>query len=142
MTAKEYLNGIRRKRLHCQMLEEKRAELETQAQGMKAITYDKDRVQTSPRNSMETLVTQMVALEEMYGKVLWEYHTANLKAERQIKSMSNAAYAEVLWKRYMEDDENGRQKSIARISCEMYKSYEWVRHVHGNALREFEKLYL
>ena len=142
MTAKEYLNGVRRKRIHCRMLKEQREELEAQAQGMKAIAYDKDHVQTSPRNSMEELVSAKVEIEERYAKVLWEYHVANLKAERQIQSMKNPAYAEVLRLRYMVDDEHGRQMSIERIACEMYKSYEWVRHIHGNALKEFEKLYL
>lgn len=142
MTAKEYLNGVRRKRIHCRMLKEQREELEAQAQCVKAIAYDKDHVQASPRNSMEELVATIVEIEEQYDKLLWEFHVANLKAERQIRAMKNPAYADVLWLRYMVDDENGRQMSIERIACEMYKSYEWVRHIHGSALKEFEKLYL
>ena len=124
------------------MLEEKRQELEAQAQGMKAIVYDKDRVQTSPQRSMEELVTKMVTLEQKYSKLLWEYHVAYIKTEQQIQGLKNPAHAEVLRLRYMVDDEYGRQMSIERIACEMYKSYEWVRHIHGNALKEFEKMYL
>lgn len=142
MNAKEYLNGVRQMRIHCRMLYDRRNELYAQAQGMKAIAYDADRVQTSPRNSMEELIVTLEEMGDEYASEIRECVKATRTASRQIRRMKNQAYADVLRLRYMVDDECGRQMSIERIACEMCKSYEWVRHIHGNALREFERLYL
>lgn len=142
MTAKEYLNSVRRKREHCRQLEERRQELEAQAAGLKAIVYDKDRVQTSPENRMESIMVKLAALDEKYAKTIAEYHEAQLKLEQQLQGMKNPMYAEVLTLRYAVDDRDGRQMSFERIACTMYKSYEWVRHLHGEALQEFQRMYL
>lgn len=141
MTAKEYLTAVRRKRLHCRSLGDRLQELETEMMGLKAITYDKERVQVSPSNKMEELFVKMDAVIDKYGKSLLVYQAAVQKAQEQINEMPKETHREILTLRYLQDDEQGRQMTFEEIACKMHKSYEWVCHLHGHALREFERLY-
>ena len=142
MTAKEYLNGVRRQRLHVLSLQERIAEIEIQMQGVKAIAYDKDRVQVSPSNKMEELFIKMDRLSEKFLRELLKYQAAVDKAKRQINEMPKETQREILTLRYLEDDGHGRQMTFEQIACTMHKSYEWVCHLHGYALKEFERMYL
>ena len=142
MKAKEYLNGIRRKRLHCQTLWERVKELRTQAEGLRAVTYDKDRVQVSPANRMEDTLIKLESITKKYVDALEAYHTELEKARDEIDAMPNEMYREVLILRYMTDDEDGRQMSLEKIACTMHRNFDHVRHIHGNALREFERMFL
>ena len=142
MTAKEYLTGIRKQRLHCRMLAERIEELNNQAQGLKAITYDKDRVQVSPTNKMEDLVLKMDEISGKFSKSIDRYYKSVEKATKQISDLPKETHREILMLRYMKDDENGRQMTFEQIACIMHKSYEWVCHLHGHALKEFERMFL
>lgn len=142
MTAKEYLNGIRRKRLHCLSLRERLSEIETQMSGLKAIVYDKDRVQASPSNKMEELFVKYDEITEKFMRSAIKYQKAVEKTERQINDMPKETHREILTLRYLKDDAHGRQMTFEQIACTMHKSYEWVCHLHGHALKEFERMYL
>lgn len=142
MTAKEYLTDIRRQRLHCLSLAERLEEIENQVLGLKAITYDKDRVQVSPSNKMEELYVKLDSISEKFARSMIKYQTAVQKAERQIGDMPKETHREILTLRYLRDDDYGRQFTFEQIACIMHKSYEWVCHLHGYALKEFERMYL
>ena len=142
MTAKEYLSGVRRNRLHCRSLGDRLKEIENEMTGLKAITYDRDRVQVSPSNKMEELYIKIDGLSEKFAKALLKYQTSVQKAERQIGDMPKETHREILTLRYLKDGEDGRQMTFEEIACKMHKSYEWVCHLHGHALKEFERMYL
>lgn len=142
MKAKEYLTNIRRQRLHALSLHERLEEIHTQMAGVKAITYDKDRVQISPSNTMEELFVKYDALSDKFVRTMLKYNAAVEKAKRQIDEMPKETQREILTLRYLEDGENGRQRTFEEIACIMHKSYEWVCHLHGYALKEFERMYL
>lgn len=59
MTAKEYLLEIRRAKHAMNSLMFRCEELRNQAAGVGAITYDKDKVQTSPENHMIRIVESL-----------------------------------------------------------------------------------
>ena len=141
MTAKEYLSGIRKKRLHCRTLAAKLEEIEEMAKGVKAVTYDKDKIQVTPANMMEQYMMEYMEVSEKLAKALSEYGRQIAVAEQQIEAMPNFLHAEILRLRYIADD-NGRRMTLERIACEMHKSFDRVRHLHGQALREFERRYL
>ena len=142
MKAKKYLGEIRRQRLNVISLYERIEEINHQMSGLKAIVYDKDRVQVSPSNKMEELFAKMDELSEKFVQANIKYQTAGAKAEQQIKGMPKETQREILTLRYLKDGEDGRQMTFEQIACIMHKSYEWVCHLHGNALREFERMYL
>lgn len=141
MKAKEYLNGVRRMQLKCIALKAKADEFERLAGGAKAIDYSRDKVQTSPANKMEEYSIKAHAIREKLTREIEAYRKKIKVIQRQIDGIQNQTYWEVLTYRYMTDDD-GRQMSLEKIACKMSKSYEWVRHVHGAALQEFERRYL
>lgn len=127
--------------MYVKALEDRVAELEHKMQGLKAITYDADRVQTSPTNRMEELY---MALEDAVERNVKKYKKSVGEIEKafeQVHMMDNPLHIEILTLRYFTDDEDGRQMSLERIACIMHRSFDHVRHLHGRALQEFERIY-
>ena len=56
------------------------------------------------------------------------------KVINQIQSLDNRSYAEILYKRYIEF------KRLELIAVELGYSYNRIRHLHGEALKYFDKL--
>ena len=108
-----------------------------EAGGLKAIVYDRDRVQTSPVNTLEE---QMVRLDEIttkYAEKLAEMYEAIQIREEQIRRMPKVSHREILTERYLLP----RRKSFEQIACDTHRSYDWVRHLHTEALVEFARIY-
>lgn len=135
MTAKEYLSEIQKMRRLLHSLELRAEELRTQAEGVKAIRYDGDKVQVSPTNIMEKLVPLLVEVEEEYGRQVLKYHEAVLIRIRQIEALS-AQSADLLTLRYIDG------LSLWKVSKRMHWTYDWTKHRHGIALEEFKKKWL
>jgi len=155
MTAKEYLKQIEKWQAQINNIREKTAgrleklqqELEalyTQAQGMRAITYDRDRVQVSPGNTLEDLMVLINDASAEYAKAITtERLTANRKiatlqgkidkATDLIDSLDDIRYATILRLRYVDC------KRWEAIACDMTYTYRHVLRVHGEALQAFSK---
>ena len=142
MTAKEYLLEIRRKKKIMLSLMSRCEELRHQAEGVGAITYDKDKVQVSPEDRMGRLMAQLVDLEKKYAQSIVDYHEAIQTRAEQIEAMDNPVHSEILRLRYLEDDKRGNQMRLEEIAYRMNRSFAWVAHLHGQALEEFRKKYL
>lgn len=139
MTAKEYLSEIRKQRRIIRTLEQRAEELRTQAEGVKAITYDRDKVQVSPANMMEEIIPRLIEVEEEYAKQILRYHTEMQKRIGQIAEM-RTDYAEILRLRYVEG--NGRPLRLEEIAVRTHMSFDRVRHLHGEALVAFGRKWL
>ena len=84
-------------------------------------------------------------MDEISGRFLRsinQYYKAVEKATKQIAGMPKETHREILTLRYLTDNNDGRQRTFEEIACTMHKSYEWVCHLHGHALREFERMYM
>lgn len=141
MTAKQYLSQIHRLRRRIRDLELEQERLRTQAEGLKAIVYKRDRVQTSVQNRFDSIMADLLEAEQ-------EYATASKMCAKkiriradQIDQIENDKQAEILRLRYIEQ-KDGRQLTIAECAKAMAISYDWARHLHGNALNVFQKRYL
>ena len=136
MKAKEYLSqALRYKRRYENALEELEY-IRSMATGLTAIRYDKDQVQTSPEN--DQLANYMIRLEKAEKRALKaseEYFKAHEVIRLQIEIISPQLYADVLHLRYIQ----GRR--LYEIADELKYSYEWMRIIHGRALREFGKIF-
>lgn len=139
MTAKEYLLEIHKSRRILYSLEQRSEELRTQAEGLKAIAYDKDKIQVSPSNTMEEVIIKLVEVEEEYGRQIVRYHTEMQKRIDQIAAM-RPDYAEILRLRYVEG--NGRTLRLEEIAVRTHMSFDRVRHLHGEALEAFRRKWL
>lgn len=142
MTAKEYLRKVHDMRRRQDRLLERLIELKEQAQGIKAITYDKDRVQTSPVNRFEELMVRLADLETRYAFAIARYNTEIQQIEAQIESLDNADYEEVLRLRYLVKTPNYKPMRLEEIALRMHKSYPRIRHMHGEALEEFRRRFM
>ena len=142
MTAKEYLSKVHAYRKAIESTQQRIDELYVLASGVKAIVYDKDRVQVTPENQFEEFMVQIDAEVTRMTKQIRRYQNVVSKRQRQIANMGRPEYADILRLRYIETDKYGKQISLERIACIMHRSYYSVKHLHGRALQEFERRYL
>lgn len=142
MTAKEYLLKIQTYRRTMQTYADRIEELYHDAAGIKAIIYDKDRVQVSPENRFEKIMTKIDAEVRKWAAARLKYEQEVQKRIDQIAGMDRPEYSEILRLRYIETDRDGRTLTLEEISCRMHRSYPNVKHLHGWALNAFQKKYL
>ncbi len=133
-SAKRYLQKIRKLD---RMIEQRIKERDSlrQFDGVTAIAYDKDPVQTSPKGNapFESTVEKLIALEQELDRLIDEYVTLKDKIIGEIHELNNTNYITLLYKRYVE------YKTFELIAVEMHYTYDWVREMHGYALLEFER---
>ena len=141
MTAKEYLSKVHTYRRAIRSTQQRLDELYTMASGVKAITYDKDRVQVSPENRFEAFMAQIDEEASKMAAQIARYQREAAKRQRQIAELSKPEYSEVLELRYIETDKNGCQYTLEQSSHMMHLSFHRVAHLHGEALLEFDRKY-
>lgn len=135
MTAKEYLNHIKNCYQTMQALYDRLLETRTKIEGLKAITYDRERVQVSPSNKTEELIAQLVETEDQLSQEVREHFGEVVEATKRIYSLESERQVKVLEMRYIK---GMRWQTIAD---EMEIEYRSVTRLHGKALRSFEKKY-
>lgn len=140
--AKEYLNRYHKARRAIALLERSIEEQAIKAQGVMAIRYDKDRVQTSPLNKLEADAVRLMELREQYADMLRYYQETELRIIQQVEDMPNPTHSKVLHMLYLETDRSGNRISLTRISNKLHISYDRICHIHGDALQEFDRRYL
>lgn len=165
MTAKEYLSQINKWQWQIESISARSAdrirrlgdrieELYNQASGLKGLAYDKDRVQVSQENQLEKIWIQIEeASDKMKEVVAREKDTTQKRIdaiekkirniEDQIDGIDRSEYAQILRMRYVDG------KNLLQITLELKDpdggqryAYDYIRHMHGWALLEFEKKYL
>ena len=143
MTAKEYLSKIQTYRRIMDTYALHLEELYHEAAGVKAIVYDKDRVQVSPENRFEELMVRLDAEAEKWAKARMRYEAEVRKRIDQIAGMERQEYAQILHMRYV-DGMNLLQITLAIKDADggQRYSYDHVKHMHGWALNAFQKKYL
>lgn len=142
MTAKEYLLQVRRASIAKKHCEERLDELRAQAGGLRAITYDKDKVQVSPSDVLMESVVKLISMEEEYAEQLVRCHRTILRITDQINKLPNPDHSEILRLRYLTPDKYGRLPSMKRIARLTNRSIDRTVHLHGEALRAFWSKYL
>lgn len=135
MTAKEYLQEIRRLRNRCDNLRRQHDELWEQALAIGAIRYDKDKIQVSPENQLEKQVLRLFKLREKYLRAVARYQAEIVKREAEVARLENWEYEQVLRLRYFQF------LQFSEIASEMRMSESHVKRLHGAALRVFAKVY-
>ena len=131
MTGKKYLKSIQK---HKQQLVHKKQRLEDlyNAVGLTGIDYSKDLIQTSPKNSFEEKLVEIADLNrEILGDIV-SLENQISEAEKRIYMLDNDKHCEILYKRYIDI------KSLEQISVEMGYSFDRVRHLHAEAINEFD----
>ena len=135
MTAKQYLIDIQKYNQIVSSLADHVDVLRNEIEGLKAIVYDKDRVQTSPSNRMEELLPKLIKVEEKYTAELIKYSNKVLKRTKQIAALPNPLHVTVLTLRYCNN------KRWEEIAAETGYTFRHITRVHGDALQAFARKY-
>lgn len=98
------------------------------------IDYSKDRVQTSLSGDAPfvKLIGKIADLEAVIDAEIDRFVDEKHRIINQIQQLQNPDFISLLYKRYVE------YKSLEQICVEMKFSYDYIKHLHGYALKDFE----
>lgn len=136
MTAKDYLRQLRRLSLQIANKEKQIKSLQEHMTFLRGISYDTDRVQTSPRDAMSESVARLVDLKNEAEADILKLEELRDDCIRKINGLSKREYIAILHARYVDG------MNFEKISCDIGYSYYRTCRMHGEALEEFEKKYL
>ena len=140
MTARQYLMEVIKIKERIANLNEDVEALRTRAEGLKAITYDKDRVQTSPEDKMPDYAVRIVQIREEMEASIVECFEAIREREELIDKVGSPKQREVLRWRYIKDND-GRQYYFSEIADEMgMVNTSSAINLHKRALESFKKV--
>lgn len=138
MTAKQYLSEVIKLKKKAQSLAQKEEDLRTKAEGLRAIAYDKDKVQVSTSDRMPEVIAEMVEVQAEIGETIAECYRQIKEREDRIGALKSIRQIEVLRWRYLEDKE-GRQYTFEEIAEKMHVSDRTVVfRMHKRAIKAFE----
>ena len=135
MTAKEYLQQLDTLRDEIESTNLALEKIFTEAQGIKAIVYDKDKVQVSPDNHSENFMIKLAELGEDYARMQMRFKLERDKRIAMINSLANPVHVRILRKRYIDG------KTFEEIAVALHYTYRHVTRLHGSALQEFAAKY-
>ena len=136
MKPKEYLAQAQRLKRRYETALEELDTIRSMAGDVGAIRYDKDIVQSSPKN--DQLAEYMIKLEKAETRALKaseEYFEAFVNISNQINMISPQTYSDILYLRYVHG------MKLWDIAEELNYDYDWIRALHGRALSEFGKCF-
>lgn len=134
--AKTYLMKIRWIDDEIKRAEEEIEHLTALAEGIKAVTYDRDKVQTSQDDKMSDAVIKIVAYKEKMLAESLKLIELRDTIRQQIAGMPDPIHRQILFRYYMDC------QSFEKIACDLNYSYQYIINAHGRALQAFEKLYM
>ena len=135
LSAKAYLGQLQELDTFINQDIERLSDMKLGATSTGAIRYDKERVQTSPQNTLERQVCNYVTYEEMLNAKIDAFVDAKETIIEQIRGLHQNNYIQVLYKVYVQF------KSLRTAAKEMKVSYSYVIELHQKALSCFEETY-
>lgn len=136
MTAKEYLLRIEEIEVKIKQKTEERQELLERATPI-TTSFGYDKVQTSPQHDkMAELVTKATDMEGEIALMVISLLDERNKIVNQIHELNTPLYITVLYKKYV------KHKKLEEIASEIDYSYQYVKELHGYALKEFAKVHI
>ena len=141
MKAKEYLRQVMKLDKMISTRELQCEEIRTRIEGVSAITYDKPSIQSSISGDNINLYDVLIGKENEIKAIILDYEQTRDEIVAAIYMLENVQHAVLLEKRYLEYDKDSfREKRFEEIAVEMKYSYDRIVHMHGEALKEMQKL--
>ena len=139
MTAKEYLSQVIKLKKKAESLTRKEEELRSRAEGLKAIVYDKDKVQVSAIDQMPDAIAELIETQVKLATTIAACYQYIARCEEMMGQLHSMKQAEVLRWRYIEDNA-GRQYYFSEIAEKMdIQDTSTVIKLHKRALKSFQK---
>lgn len=124
---KEFLYSIRNEVSEIKELQLRIEDLENQAAGLKGISYDGVRVQTSPQDSMSSKIVEIMNYEEQLSSKIKELNLRRQKAQRMIDTLTDTRERQVLDLYFLSDSRmsmNAVARAISYSERETYLIYQ------------------
>lgn len=135
MDTKTYLQQIERLDRKIQNKFSEIAQLKTMATSITVAQKDVNVQTSSDKDRMGSAVAKIVDLEKEANEMICEFIEKRDVIIQQIEKIQDTNMYDILINRYV------LKKDLVRISVEMGYSFKQVCRIHGNALKEFEKMY-
>lgn len=136
MTAKEYLRTLRWTELSIETRKDELRRLDAEYTYLSGISYDRDRVQTSPSGDAFPQSDRRIDLALKIREDILAMQKLRTDIIGKITGLDNPLYSQVLLERYV------NYLSFDDIADKMHYSYVYITHIHGEALQEFTNKYL
>lgn len=136
MTAKEYLRTLRWTELSIETRKDELRRLDAEYTYLSGISYDRDRVQTSPSGNAFPQSDRRIDLALKIREDILAMQKLRTDIIGKITGLDNPLYSQVLLERYV------NYLSFDDIADKMNYSYVRITHIHGEALQEFTHKYL
>lgn len=135
MKAKEYLRQLYRLEVVIKQKMKEKEELYYLLRGISGIDYSREKVQASRPNEayFAKILEKASGLDEEINSEIDKFIDLKHLIIKQIQSMDEHNYIELLYKRYVEF------KDFSTIADEMNYSDRQIFRLHGMALKAFEK---
>ena len=131
--AKQYLKRIWGLEGRIKRDTERLESLRAAADGVKAITYDGDRVQTSPADTMCERISKLVDLEKKLESEIILLEQTKTEILSTIHSLEDEQAEQVLYLRYL------HHKNLYEISDTMGYTLRQLHRIHSRALNKLNK---
>lgn len=105
----------------------------------KAITYDKDKVQSTPEDKFSAICAKISDMQEELEQSVFNLKGKQAKAERMIRLLEDPDEREVMRWYYMTTD-NGRLLTWQDVAIRMNYYRSHIFRIHGNALVHLSKV--
>ena len=134
MTAKKYLQGIRDLEMKIKHRQTQVNFLREKTSAAQAIRYDKTIVKSSASDSkLENDIATYTDIEREIEKTKIIFENRRNKIIGEIHELEDGRHVNILFKRYVE------YKRYEKIADEMGYSFDYVKHLHGEALKAFNE---
>lgn len=131
MNAKELLTGYERIIARIKQLEHQIQDIE-ETLGVKAVSYDSQPHSSGTSKVTEDTATKLLDVKEEKKRLVAELWEKRLRIENEIYKMSDAVYAEILCRKYIEGEK------WIDIANALKMTQRWVFTLHGRALKELD----
>lgn len=137
MSVKDYLNQIQSNKERIRQLNVIKDTIHINYDGISAIDYSGDKVQSAPKDVMfEKGCDMLEKIEEINAEIIKRTDT-NTRIGFEIQQMiaDDIKYNTILFERYFVGN------TLADVAKNLYLDYKYVCQLHGEALRLFSKQY-
>ena len=137
MNAKKYLSRVEIANLKINQKLKELSDMKIQATCSGGFDYSRERVQTSNEgDSLSSQISRYIDFEKEINAEIDRFYDLKHKIIAEIHELEDLRHIDILFKRYIEF------KSLEMIAVGMKISYVYARQLHGEALRDFDRIVL
>ncbi len=132
--AKEYLQQVRKAKLHISSLQEEIETMKELAVSIGSISQDEKVMSSVSQDKMADIICKIEDRVAELKTKMTEYIQLRAEIMAAISKVDNDDYQQILYKRYCQ------MKKWEEIALEMSYTYQWVCKLHGRALEEIREI--